>query len=384
MRASSSRRGQALALLAALRLASGCISAADEAADPEGESFSGLKADGFCVEAGSDEGDGVLSLVNDGRVSFELLDDPVADGSAGLYRGAAEGIVAGRPFGSLEDLDRVPHVGVATCRALRELACGARRLCGPALVVETWNVEQFPLSEDTPEEVAARLAGTRPDVVGLQEVRDAASFAELVGRLGDYEGHPRPRRRLHTGGPPQPDRPSARRQRHGSLQRPARRLPARSAPRRDLDRRRGRRCLARSGRRAPQGAGGRRQPPAATRRLRGPRGPPRPAGCHRALVVGDWNDRLLDEEDGNVFGAFLEAPERFTFLTMPLAEAGAFSYLPFRSLIDHILATEGALGRLRPRRTEAVPLEQQIPGYLARVSDHRPVAARFSISPSAE
>lgn len=95
------------------------------------------------------------------------------------------------------------------------------------------------------------------------------------------------------------------------------------------------------------------------------------------VVVGDYNDELTDGAD-NVFRPFLDAPERYRFLTLAAEEAGAHTYLPFRAMIDHVLVSTDALDEYGAGTTEVLALEERIMDYEARVSDHRPVITRFS------
>jgi len=97
------------------------------------------------------------------------------------------------------------------------------------------------------------------------------------------------------------------------------------------------------------------------------------------VVVGDFNDELTDEPRWNVFGPFLDAPEVYRFLTMDAELAGEHTYIPFRAMIDHVLVTTDVLGEYGRGRTEVLPLEQAMDGYLDVVSDHRPVVARFML-----
>ncbi len=95
------------------------------------------------------------------------------------------------------------------------------------------------------------------------------------------------------------------------------------------------------------------------------------------VVVGDYNDELTDPPEQNVYGPILDAPERYRFLTLPVEEAGGHSYLPFDVMLDHILVTADVLDEYGSGSTEVLPLERRIMYYEARVSDHRPVIARF-------
>jgi endonuclease/exonuclease/phosphatase family metal-dependent hydrolase len=95
------------------------------------------------------------------------------------------------------------------------------------------------------------------------------------------------------------------------------------------------------------------------------------------VVVGDYNDELTDGPEQNVFRPLLDAPERYRFLTLPIAEEGGYSFIPFDAMIDHVLVTTDALDEYGSGSTEVLPLELRIMYYEARVSDHRPVIARF-------
>ena len=102
----------------------------------------------------------------------------------------------------------------------------------------------------------------------------------------------------------------------------------------------------------------------------------------------DTNERveLLQLDSGiddlaakNVFRPFLEAPERYTFLSQELVDAGESSYILIPGVIDHILVTHDALDEYGPGHTEPVMLDQTYPDYVRNVSDHRPVRATFVI-----
>jgi endonuclease/exonuclease/phosphatase family metal-dependent hydrolase len=390
MGSDSTRRGGLLVTVlttAALLGGAGCVEVPDEPDDPEDQAFGGPKADGFCVDEASDAAAGVLALVNDRRISFALLDDPVGAGGAGLSRRAADGIVAARPFASLAELDAVPFVGVATCRALRDFACGPRRLCQPAVEVMTWNLEQFPLTAETVPLVVEVLRQRGTEVIALQEVRDPAALASLAAELGVHEVHLgrgdgftavavlvlTDRLRVEAVERLFPDRRDA-----------FPRTPVQVDLVLEVDGGAIPLTVIAVHLKAQEDATSharRREAIAALHALVEQRAA---AGHGAALVVGDFNDRLLDVGDGNVFGAFLDQPDRFEFLTMPLAEAGEFSFVPFRTLIDHVVATTATFDALVPRSTAIVGLDQQIDRYLRRVSDHLPIAARFGPRPAVD
>jgi endonuclease/exonuclease/phosphatase family metal-dependent hydrolase len=97
------------------------------------------------------------------------------------------------------------------------------------------------------------------------------------------------------------------------------------------------------------------------------------------VVMGDFNDRLTDAGSDNVFDPFLSDPQQYRFLTAPLAQVGAFSYVPFRSLIDHILVTDETLAGRKPPQTSVPRLDLSIPDYLSVISDHLPIVSTLSV-----
>jgi endonuclease/exonuclease/phosphatase family metal-dependent hydrolase len=99
------------------------------------------------------------------------------------------------------------------------------------------------------------------------------------------------------------------------------------------------------------------------------------------VLIGDWNDELTDAPADNVFQVFLDDPDTYSFLTLPAAQAGEFSYIPFESMIDHVLVTRDALDEYGDGTTSVLPAEVTYPGYEAAVSDHRPVLSRFTGAP---
>lgn len=250
--------------------------------------------------------------------------------------------------------------------------------------VMSWNLETFPLVPDTASRVAEILTDIRPDVVSVQEIEDPAAFLALpdvlpgyaavlnddpggflrVGILyntsrvalsevetlfyGDFYAFPRPPLKAHVtvigAEPPGIDFTllvlHLKAQLDAASQ--ARRLAACEA----LD-----------------------------TWIRGQLA----AGPELDFVLaGDWNDELGDPPQYNVFQGFLDDPATYTFLTEPAAEAGEFSYLPFESMIDHVMITTDALGEYGDGTTEVLHLEASYPEYEAGVSDHRPVLVRFA------
>ena len=98
------------------------------------------------------------------------------------------------------------------------------------------------------------------------------------------------------------------------------------------------------------------------------------------VIAGDWNDQLTDAPLDNVFLPFIDNPEAYTFLTLPLEQAGGATYIPFDSFLDHVLVTAGALDEYGAGgTTEVLELDAAFFGYVSTVSDHRPVRTTFAM-----
>jgi len=91
------------------------------------------------------------------------------------------------------------------------------------------------------------------------------------------------------------------------------------------------------------------------------------------VLLGDFNDKIDEPPQWNVFGPFLGAPETYSFLTEAAAADGDYSYIPFSSLIDHILVTDGAIAELGGDKAQIFHLEEEVGAYESTVSDHLPV-----------
>jgi len=338
----------------------------------------------FCVEPGSAAAEGMLALVNDEAVSLELLDAAAASGGVGLYRNAAIGIADARPFTSIEQLDAVPYVGRAACEALAKYACNEAGRCRAPVSMMSWNIEHFPMTEDTQAAVVELVEELRPDVIGVQEIQNRDAFWDMVDQLDGYEGIVG-QRGYFT--------------RVGMLVRSdvvevletedlfvddaytfprsvlAARLRLREALRpTTLD-------FAVVHLKAFGDAESVQRRRSAVEQLRGWVDERRSAGEGEVVIVGDWNDRLTDDEDDNVFLPLSEDAAEAEFVTLELAEAGDSSYVPFPSLIDHILVTDEVFEGMTYQTTEVLRLDETWSStYEKVVSDHRPVRASFELA----
>jgi endonuclease/exonuclease/phosphatase family metal-dependent hydrolase len=242
--------------------------------------------------------------------------------------------------------------------------------------VVSWNLESFPLTPGAVAGAAAIVEDLRPDVIALQELADPAGFEQLLAALPDYDGvlNDDPGAFLRVGLLTRRERVTVDEVRT---------------------------LFASDWYAFPR-------PPLAARvhidaaipidfvavvlhlkaQLDGESEARRRAACEALdawvkaelasseeqdyVLLGDFNDKITDPPQWNVFGAFLDQPELYSFLTMPAAQAGEHSYIPFESMIDHVLVTADALGEVGTGATEVLPLEQTVADYDS-ITDHRPV-----------
>jgi endonuclease/exonuclease/phosphatase family metal-dependent hydrolase len=246
------------------------------------------------------------------------------------------------------------------------------------LWVMCWNLQTFPKAVSTPAHVAQLLGGTAADVVGVEEIQEQDAFADLDARLPDYEGvlasngdgysrvgllyrpgsvqvdqvqtlflgdadaFPRPPLAAHVVGQgveltvvvvhlkAQGDATSEARRRDA-----VRKLETWMSARPD----------------------------------------------QRVIVIGDWNDEVTDVGAENVFAPLLDKADAYTVLTLPLAQAGESTYIPFPSFIDHMVMTDNALPEWGGGATFVLHLDETDSVYRQIVSDHRPVLTKFHPAP---
>ena len=104
--------------------------------------------------------------------------------------------------------------------------------------------------------------------------------------------------------------------------------------------------------------------------------PERALPLARKVVEGDYNDELTDPPSDNVFNVFLDKPQSYTFLTQPAALDNDYTFVPFQSMIDHVLITNDMLDDYGAGFTNILPFDVSIEDY-DQVSDHRPVFVRL-------
>jgi endonuclease/exonuclease/phosphatase family metal-dependent hydrolase len=251
---------------------------------------------------------------------------------------------------------------------------------GPPVLL-TWNLELFPLTAEADDRVIETLADLRPDVVVAQDIADPAAFQALGDSAAGYDA-------LLN------DDPGAF-QRVGMLYREDRVTVSAietlftnnsyAFPRPPL------KARVRVGAldtwivvvhlKAQLDADSVARRRAACQLLDDWMRQNVMNGHEDIVVAGDFNDELTDPPEWNVFGPFLDDPAFYTFLTLPEEESGDFTYIPFRSMIDHVLVTSSVLDEYGAGTTEVLPLEATIADYRDTVSDHRPVQVVFDGGP---
>lgn len=100
------------------------------------------------------------------------------------------------------------------------------------------------------------------------------------------------------------------------------------------------------------------------------------------IIAGDWNDKLEDPAQENVFLPFLNDTANYYFLTEPFAGSSTeYSYIAgsFKSLIDHIMITTSIENSYPDIRAKIIKVDESFTLYLNEVSDHRPVASKIPV-----
>jgi endonuclease/exonuclease/phosphatase family metal-dependent hydrolase len=242
--------------------------------------------------------------------------------------------------------------------------------------VVTYNLESYPLTPDAEAKAVSVIEDLRPDVIALQEIADADAFDALVAALPDYDGvlnddpgaylrvgllwrtervtvtdtetlfptdwyaFPRPPLKAHVEIDAATPIDFTAVVLHLKAQ-----LDAESEERRRVA------CQ--------------RLDEWVTAELEA-------SDEQDIVLIGDLNDKVTDPPQWNVFGPFLDHPDRYAFLTLPAAEAGEHTYIPFESFIDHVVVTTDTLDEVGSGQTEVLALETEVPGY-RDLTDHRPV-----------
>ena len=246
------------------------------------------------------------------------------------------------------------------------------------LEVATWNIENFPADGNTASVVADVITSLDVDVIMVEEIASEAAWTELLARLRGYggilsehqyaEGEYQKigviyRTSLVTAGAPEllfvqdtsafPRPPLAVPLTVGGMTFEVIGVHLKAGVTEADAARRRQAVIELDGMLRAQIDGG---------------------GEAEVVVLGDYNERVVVDEDRAILAPLLTAPDRYTVRTEAAALAGGISYLGFGgSLLDHITTTAALDARWVNARLEIQRIDQQITGYSRRVSDHLPV-----------
>lgn len=96
-------------------------------------------------------------------------------------------------------------------------------------------------------------------------------------------------------------------------------------------------------------------------------------GESKLIILGDYNTDPGEAGGAAVLAPLISQPERYNVRTLPLAEAGAVTFLPSDVMLDQLTTTTALDDQLLGSIVVIPPLEDQYPGYIAGISDHVPV-----------
>jgi endonuclease/exonuclease/phosphatase family metal-dependent hydrolase len=249
-----------------------------------------------------------------------------------------------------------------------------------SLDIATWNIENFPKATTTPEFLADLISSMDIDLIGVQEIANESAFTELVDRLPEHDGvlsshtysdgsyqkvgfiykigtiELSDTTLLFSGSgynfPRPPMQTTVSVFSEGALVRTLTaiviHLKAGVDP--ESAQRRTDAVIALEGYLQSQ--------------VDGP-------GNDDIILIGDFNDILTSSIGLAVFSPFTDATSEYTVHTRDLAEGGWETYLPSRSILDHIISTSSVSPAFN---APIIPqLDDEFWNYENTVSDHLPV-----------
>jgi endonuclease/exonuclease/phosphatase family metal-dependent hydrolase len=97
------------------------------------------------------------------------------------------------------------------------------------------------------------------------------------------------------------------------------------------------------------------------------------------IFLGDWNQPLATYDGPTVWAPITAAPDLYTIQTQAASTAGTATFLPAGSMIDHIVSTAAAAPILGAPQLTVPALERSYNPY-AQVSDHLPVVLSIPLA----
>jgi len=107
---------------------------------------------------------------------------------------------------------------------------------------------------------------------------------------------------------------------------------------------------------------------------------------NNVIVLGDLNDDIAELPPNNVFQEVLDDSTHYRFVDLEIAQGNSsqWSYPNWPSHLDHILITDGLFNEINTLEVQTLKIDEYLDGgwneYDQNISDHRPVAIKFSFS----
>jgi endonuclease/exonuclease/phosphatase family metal-dependent hydrolase len=97
-------------------------------------------------------------------------------------------------------------------------------------------------------------------------------------------------------------------------------------------------------------------------------------------LLGDWNQELDTHDGPSVWAPITGDPALYTIRTAGASAAGEVTYLPFHTMIDHVVTTAAAAPIVGTADAIPLRLDQEYDPY-PDVSDHVPVSLTIPLAP---
>ena len=110
---------------------------------------------------------------------------------------------------------------------------------------------------------------------------------------------------------------------------------------------------------------------------------------NNVIVLGDLNDNIAEDPPNNVFQEVLNDSTNFHFADYQIAQGNSseWSFPNWPSHLDHILITNEMFNGLNNFEVQTIKIDEYLDGgwneYDQNISDHRPVAIKYSINSAA-
>jgi len=108
---------------------------------------------------------------------------------------------------------------------------------------------------------------------------------------------------------------------------------------------------------------------------------------NKVIVLGDLNDDIAESPPNNVFQEVLNDSTHYQFADLEIAQGNSsdWSFPNWPSHLDHILITDELFNGLINTEVQTIKIDDYLDGgwneYDQNISDHRPVAIKFSFAP---